>query len=108
MAYTYLNTSDNKWWTANKKHSEEWLEIVKDKEGTITAPEGLVLQIAKEALEATQAEFRATRNALLQEVDIEINIAEDAGLDLANLRTYRQALRDSTVLWVLPERIKIV
>jgi len=106
MAYTYLNTSDNKWWTANKKHSEDWLEIVKDEEGTITAPEGLVLQTAKEALDATQAEFKATRNTLLSKLDIEINTAVDAGLDVTELRVYRQALRDATDTWVMPEPIE--
>jgi len=55
--------------------------------------------------EQVQAEFRATRNTLLSEVDIEINIAVDAGLDVAELRAYRQALRDSTQLWVMPEPI---
>ena len=104
MAYTYLNTSDNKWWTANKKHSEDWLEIVKDEEGTITAPEGLVLQIAKEALDATQAEFRAERDVLLAEADIEINKLVDAGLATTVYSEYRQALRDATITWVLPTK----
>jgi len=104
MAYTYLNTSDNKWWTANKKHSEEWLEIVKDEEGTITAPDGLVLQIANELVEATQAEFRAERDVLLAEADIEINKLVDAGLATTVYSEYRQALRDATLTWVLPTK----
>ena len=101
--FTYNN--NGQYITGSLKHSEEWLEIVKDEEGTITAPEGLVLQIAKEALDATQAEFRATRNTLLSKLDIEINIAVDAGQDVTELRAYRQALRDATKLWVMPEPI---
>ena len=104
MAYTYLNTSDNKWWTANKKHSEEWLEIVKDEEGTITAPDGLVLQIANELVEATQAEFRAERDVLLAEADIEINKLVDAGLATTVYSEYRQTLRDATITWALPTK----
>ena len=90
--------------TGSLKHSEEWLEIVKDEEGTITAPEGLVLQIAKEALDATQAEFRAERDVLLAEADIEINKLVDAGLATTVYSEYRQTLRDSTITWVLPTK----
>ena len=104
MAYTYLNTSDNQWWTANKKHSEDWLEIVKDEEGTITAPEGLVLQIAKELVDATKAEFRAERDVLLAEADIEINKLVDAGLATTVYSEYRQTLSDATLVWVLPTK----
>ena len=52
-----------------------------------------------------QDEFRANRNTLLKEVDIKINIAEDLGKDSTILRTYRQALRDATVTWTMPESI---
>ena len=90
--------------TGSLKHSEEWLEIVKDEEGNITAPEGLVLQIAKELVEATQAEFRAERDVLLAEADIEINKLVDADLATTVYSEYRQALRDSTITWVLPTK----
>ena len=52
-----------------------------------------------------QDKFRADRNALLGEVDKAINIAEDLGQDSKALRTYRQALRDATITWVMPECI---
>ena len=52
-----------------------------------------------------QNEFRANRNTLLDNVDKAINIAEDLGNDSTLLRTYRQALRDATVTWVMPEGI---
>ena len=54
--------------------------------------------------EQGQATFRATRNTLLSKLDIEINIAVDAGLDVTELRVYRQKLRDATDTWVMPER----
>ena len=56
-------------------------------------------------LSATQATFRETRNTLLKELDIEINIAVDAGLDVTEFRAYRQALRDAPQTWVMPEPI---
>ena len=56
-------------------------------------------------LSATQAEFRTTRNTLLSKLDIEINIAFDTGLPTLELSAYRQALRDATILWVMPEPI---
>ena len=50
----------------------------------------------------TQAAFRAIRDNLLDELDIEINIAFDAGVDTSLLSIYRQELRDSTDTFVLP------
>ena len=50
----------------------------------------------------TQSEFRIERNRLLNEIDIEINIAFDAGVDTSLLSIYRQELRDSTDTFVLP------
>lgn len=52
-----------------------------------------------------QDEFRLERNLLLDKVDKAINIAEDLGKDSTVLRTYRQALRDATITWVMPEGI---
>lgn len=52
-----------------------------------------------------QDEFRANRNTLLKEVDIKINKSEDLGNDSTVLRTYRQALRDSTITWTMPESV---
>ena len=55
--------------------------------------------------EQVQAEFRATRNALLSKLDIEINIDIDDGLDATELRAYRRALRDATQDWVMPDEL---
>ncbi len=52
----------------------------------------------------TQALFRANRDKLLAEADIEINKLEDLGLDPTEWRKYRQELRDSTLTWVLPSK----
>lgn len=52
-----------------------------------------------------QDKFRADRNALLGEVDKAINKAEDLGKDSAVLRAYRQALRDATITWTMPESV---
>lgn len=52
-----------------------------------------------------QNEFRRDRNILLDKVDKAINKAEDLGNDSTVLRTYRQALRDATITWLMPESI---
>ena len=57
----------------------------------------------EEILKQEQSKFRAERDALLQQVDIAINKDEDLGKDTKALRAYRQALRDATILWVMPE-----
>jgi vancomycin resistance protein YoaR len=54
--------------------------------------------------EAFKANFRKDRDALLVEADILINKAADLGQDTTALRTYRQALRDATVSWVMPTK----
>ena len=59
-----------------------------------------------EALKQKQAQFRATRNQLLEDADIEINKLDDLGKDSSFWRTYRQALRDSTITWELPTKPK--
>lgn len=59
----------------------------------------------EELLKQKQDKFRADRNILLDKVDKEINKADDLGESSAELRTYRQALRDATINWVLPEDI---
>lgn len=75
---------------------KQWLS-----EGNIPEPEFS----EKELLEQFQNKFRADRDTLLTQVDIEINKAEDSGLDSTDLRLYRQALRDATIEWVMPESI---
>lgn len=59
----------------------------------------------EELVTQKQNEFRAERNLLLDKVDKDINKAEDLGNDSTVLRTYRQALRDATITWVIPEGI---
>lgn len=59
----------------------------------------------EELVTQKQNEFREERNALLDKVDKAINKAEDLGNDSTVLRTYRQALRDATITWVIPEGI---
>ena len=57
---------------------------------------------AEEIEQEAQAQFRTERDKLLAEADIEINKLVDAELDVIEWRVYRQALRDSTLTWVLP------
>ena len=57
-----------------------------------------------EALEQEQSQFRAERDVLLKEADIEINKLDDLGKDSISWRVYRQALRDSTITWELPTK----
>lgn len=59
---------------------------------------------AEEIEQETQAQFRAERDKLLVEADIEINKLVDLGLDSTEWRKYRQELRDSTLTWVLPSK----
>lgn len=58
----------------------------------------------EEELKETQAQFRAERDKLLVEADIEINKLVDAGIDSTEWRVYRQELRDSTLTWVIPSK----
>lgn len=58
----------------------------------------------EDELKETQAQFRAERDKLLAEADIEINKLVDAGIDLTEWRVYRQELRDATLTWVIPSK----
>lgn len=58
----------------------------------------------QELIEQFQNKFREERDILLTKVDIEINKSEDNRLDSTNLRAHRQALRDATINWIMPER----
>lgn len=58
----------------------------------------------EEIQQSTQAQFRAERDKLLAEADIEINKLVDAELDVTEWRVYRQALRDSTLTWIIPSK----
>ena len=59
---------------------------------------------AEEIEQEAQAQFRAERDKLLAEADIEINKLVDLGLDSTEWRKYRQELRDLTLTWVLPSK----
>lgn len=59
----------------------------------------------KELINQNQDKFRFERDSLLKKVDIAIYKAEDLGQDTQLLRTYRQALRDATIDWILPESV---
>lgn len=52
----------------------------------------------EEIEQEAQAQFRAERNNLLVEADIEINKLVDLGLDETAWRVYRQELRDSAMM----------
>ena len=56
----------------------------------------------EEEVKETQTQFRAERDKLLAEADIEINKLVDLGIDAKEWRVYRQELRDSTLTWVIP------
>lgn len=55
-----------------------------------------------EVITETQSNFRTSRDKLLKEADIEVNKLIDNNLDATEWRVYRQALRDSTIVWILP------
>lgn len=80
----------------NCEQVKQWI-----KEGNIPEPEFTELDIQTRK----QNEFRRDRNILLDKVDKAINKAEDLGQDVKDLRVYRQALRDATIKWVMPENI---
>lgn len=67
---------------------------------------GVDLELAlnpKKTQDQLDLEFRFKRNELIVEADILINKAEDNSQDSTKLRAYRQALRDSTINWILPK-----
>ena len=59
----------------------------------------------EELINQNQDKFRFERDALLKKVDIAIYKSEDLGQDTQLLRAYRQALRDATIDWILPESV---
>lgn len=62
-------------------------------------------EIEAEKRKQFEIQFRLDRDILLNKTDIAINKAEDLVQDSKDLREYRQALRDATIKWVLPESI---
>lgn len=80
------------------------MRIEVDINGNITEHEDApIVEIPEdERLKQEQAQFRAERDALLKEADIEINKLDDNSQDSSKWREYRQALRDATTSWELP------
>ena len=90
-----IEVTDEVWQEAlniNANYYENGKFIVKD----FRTPEEIEQEV--------QAQFRAERNKLLVEADIEINKLVDLGLNTTEWRVYRQELRDSTLTWVLPSK----
>ena len=90
-----IEVTDEVWQEAlniNANYYENGKFIVKD----FRTPEEIEQEV--------QAQFRAERNKLLVEADMEINKLVDLGLDPTEWRVYRQELRDSTLTWVLPSK----
>lgn len=84
------------------------MRIEVDINGKITEHEDApIIEIPEEErLKQEQAHFRAERDALLKEADIEINKLYDNSQDSSKWREYRQALRDATISWELPTKSK--
>ena len=95
-----LNLRPNaKWQMTNDNYDElVWL----DEEQSKPTKKEVDDEILRLIVEQEQAQFRAERNQLLIEADIEINKLDDLNMDSSSWRVYRQALRDSTESWVLP------
>ena len=119
MKYAQLEENTNKLlgWYSDDIHSkiptpnievtdEVWQEALRINANCYENGEFIVkdFRTLEEIEQGAQAQFRANRDKLLVEADIEINKLVDLGLDLTEWRVYRQALRDSTSTWVLPNK----
>lgn len=119
MKYAHLENNTNKilgWYdleihseipTPNIEVSDEvWQEAININANCYENGKFIVkdFRTEEEIQEQEQAQFRAERNQLLIEADIEINKLDDLGKDSYAWRYYRQALRDSTENWVLPTK----
>lgn len=72
--------------------------------GECAADESFTETIPSKQVDAAQF-VRYKRIPLMLAVDIEINKAEDNGIDVTALRTYRQALRDVTKQKGFPSKV---
>ena len=119
MKYAHLEENTNKLlgWYSDDIHSEiptpnievteeVWQEALNINANCYENGEFIVkdFRTEEEIEQETQSQFRAERDKLLAEADIEINKLVDAGLDSTEWRVYRQALRDSTLTWLLPSK----
>lgn len=82
---------------------DEYAELI------IQAKEAFVLpteeEIEAEKRKQFEIQFRYNRDLLLKQVDIALYKAEDSGISTTSLRVYRQALRDATIDWIIPESV---
>ena len=85
------------------KLNKEQLDLIKEVEQNIVLPNQEEIEAEKQ--KQFQIQFRYDRDILLAKTDIAIIKAEDLGQDTKDLRAYRQALRDATILWIMPESI---
>ena len=119
MKYAHLEENTNKLlgWYSDDIHSEiptpnievteeVWQEALNINANCYENGEFIVkdFRTEEEIEQETQSQFRAERDKLLAEADIEINKLVDAGLDSTEWRVYRQELRDSTLTWELPSK----
>ena len=119
MKYAHLENGTNKilGWYSDDIHSEiptpnieveeeVWQEAININANCYANGEFVVKDFRTdvEIEQETQAQFRAERDKLLAEADIEINKLVDLGLDSTEWRVYRQELRDSTLTWSLPSK----
>lgn len=119
MKYAHIEKDTNKilGWYSDEIHSEiptpnievdekDWQEALKINANCYENGEFIVkdFRTDEEILKQEQSKFRAERDKLLVEADIEINKLIDLGLDSTEWRKYRQELRDSTLTWVLPSK----
>ena len=119
MKYAHLEENTNKLlgWYSDDIHSyiptpnievtdEVWQEALNINANCYENGKFIVkdFRTEEEIEQEAQARFRAERDNLLVEADIEINKLVDLELDATEWRVYRQALRDSTLSWVLPSK----
>lgn len=70
MAYTY-NDNGN-WITGSKQHTDEWVAITKDEEGTIVSPQGLVDFLAQQEADEAVAKQISDAKAYLNDTDYKV------------------------------------
>lgn len=103
MAYAIQN-SEGRWGVGNVKLTDSYIEIEKDQEGVIIAPEGLVEQIAKDALLDTLNIWKANRQTAVDNIEITYNGVIYQGDEISQTRMARAitALTSDTisVYWV--------
>ena len=119
MKYAHLEKNTNKilGWYDKSIHSEiptpnievtdeQWQEAINMNANCYEDGEFIVkdFRTQEEIIQQEQAQFRAERDVLLKEADIEINKLDDLGKDSSAWRVYRQSLRNSTLTWVLPSK----